>query len=159
MVADSDLAPRGAGASVKPDVVQLTLEPISLAALLAAMGHDITGAGPGDEAEGGALVTFSGIVRATEGQDRIAHLDYEAYESMALGQMKALVVRARERWPLLRVGLVHRTGAVPAAEASVLVAVLAGHRAEAFEAARFLIDELKKSVPIWKRAPIEPKDN
>jgi molybdopterin synthase catalytic subunit len=137
----------------RPDVVILTPDRLSLDVLVRAVGHDPSGECAGEEREGGALVTFSGIVRETEGRRAIPHLRYESYESMARKEMEALVARARGTWPLLRVALAHRTGLVAVGEASVVVAVLAGHRGEAFEAARFLIDELKKTVPIWKAAP------
>lgn len=136
------------------DVVELTSDRLSLEALLRRIGQDVSGLTGGEDSEGGALVTFSGIVRGTEGAAGIPHLDYESYDAMALREMQALAARAREKWPLLRVGLVHRKGRVPVGEPSVIVAVLAGHRVEAFEAARFLIDELKRSVPIWKSAPV-----
>lgn len=132
------------------DFVRVTAEPLAMEALLHAIGHRVDGTA-GDDSEAGALVVFSGIVRATEGSGTIAHLDYEHYEGMAEREIAALVAEARRRWPIRCVGVVHRVGAVPASEASVIVAVSGGHRAESFEAARFLIDELKKSVPIWKQ--------
>lgn len=98
-------------------------------------------------------MTFSGIVRGTENGAPIPHLDYEHYTGMAESQMRQLAEEAKSRWPIRDLALVHRVGAVPAGEASVIVAVAAGHRAESFEAARFLIDELKVRVPIWKAAP------
>lgn len=113
----------------------------------------VDGVGQAEEREAGALVTFSGIVRETEGDRRIGHLDYEHYAGMAEKETVKLVEQARERWPLLRVAVLHRVGAVAVGESSVVVAVLAGHREESFAAARFLIDELKKRVPIWKSAP------
>jgi molybdopterin synthase catalytic subunit len=136
------------------DIIRLTRAPLSLDDLVREMGHASTlEDGPGKDAEAGALVTFSGIVRATEGERQVPHLDYEAFESMALREMQRLVEAARQRWPLRRVALVHRFGLVAVGEPSVIVAVSAGHRAEAFDAARFLIDDLKKSVPIWKSEP------
>lgn len=134
------------------DIVVVTREPIGLEDLVRRLGHDPAG-GAGDDPEAGALVTFSGIVRATEGDRTIGHLDYDHYEGMAQKEMEHLVRRAREQWPLRRVGLVHRVGGVGVGEASVIVAVSAGHRVESFAAARFLIDTLKESVPIWKQAP------
>jgi molybdopterin synthase catalytic subunit len=135
------------------DIVRVTGDPITLDEVVRAIGHQLTAAdGPGDDPEAGALVTFSGIVREREGLGTITHLDYEQYEGMALREIGKLVVVARERWPLRRVALYHRVGRVNVAEASVIVAVSAGHRAEAFAAARFLIDELKLKVPIWKSA-------
>lgn len=135
-----------------PDIIEIAAGPLHFDALLRRLGHSPDG-GTGEDGEAGALVTFSGIVRAREGEGTIGHLDYEHYEGMAQREMEKLVSEARERWPLRRVGLIHRIGRVPVAEVSVLVAVSAGHRAEAFEAARFLIDELKLRVPIWKMAP------
>ena len=137
----------------RPDILRIGEEPLSLDALLRELGHDPVGAESASDDEAGALVTFSGIVRAAEGSRRIDRLDYEHYAAMAERELVKLVARARERWPLRRVGLLHRVGPVRVGESSVVVAVSAGHRAEAFEAARFLIDELKKSVPIWKSAP------
>lgn len=137
-----------------PDIVRITHAPLSLDALVRELGHAASPSdGAGDDPEAGALVTFSGIVRAGEGTTTISHLDYEHYPGMAEKEIARLVGAARGRWPLRRVGVAHRVGPVAVAEPSVIVAVSAGHRAEAFEAARFLIDELKKSVPIWKAAP------
>ncbi len=111
-------------------------------------------AGAGDSAaadtEVGALVTFSGIVRGTENGTAISGLAYEHYAGMAEAQMRLLAEEACARWSLRAVALVHRIGDVPPGESSVIVAAASGHRAEAFEAARHLIDELKARVPIWK---------
>ena len=132
------------------DVVRVGTAVLSLDAVVAEIGHG----GPAEsDPEAGALVTFSGIVREMEGDRAIPRLDYEHYAGMAEQEMAALVAEARRRWPLRRVALVHRVGAVPVGQASVIVAVSAGHRVESFAAARFLIDELKKSVPIWKMTP------
>ena len=101
----------------------------------------------------GAAVTFTGTARdhATD-RPGVHHLEYEAYEEHAVTRMAALLAEARRQWPTIgRVALVHRTGTVGLGEAAVVVAVSAPHRAEAFEAARFAIDELKRTVPIWKR--------
>ncbi len=101
----------------------------------------------------GATVTFTGTARDhSTGRPGVQRLEYEAYEEHALVRMAAVVGAARDRWTSLgRVVLLHRTGEVPLMEAAVVVAVSAPHRAEAFEAARFAIDELKRTVPIWKR--------
>ncbi|MCC6545935.1 molybdenum cofactor biosynthesis protein MoaE [Candidatus Sumerlaeota bacterium] len=106
-----------------------------------------------DDDAAGAVVMFAGTVRAQEGERRIPHLAYDHYEGMAQRETRKLMEEARRRWPLRRIVAFHRTGEVPVGESAVIVAVSAGHRSEAFEAARFLIDELKRSVPIWKRAP------
>jgi molybdopterin synthase catalytic subunit len=101
----------------------------------------------------GATVTFTGTARDhAPGRPGVHHLEYEAYEEAALARLAALADAARARWPSLgRVALLHRTGVVDLGDAAVVVAVSAPHRAEAFEAARFAIDELKRTVPIWKR--------
>jgi molybdopterin synthase catalytic subunit len=81
----------------------------------------------------------------------VRRLEYEAFASMATREMRALAAEARRRWPLRKVAMAHRIGVVPVGEASVAIAVSAGHRGEAFEACRFLIDRLKEIVPIWKK--------
>jgi molybdopterin synthase catalytic subunit len=88
--------------------------------------------------------------RAADGRPLVA-LDYEAYGTMALKEMRGLAAAARARWPVVRLAVLHRTGRVGLAEPSVVIAVATPHRAEAFEACRWLIDELKARVPIWKR--------
>jgi molybdopterin synthase catalytic subunit len=100
----------------------------------------------------GASVEFLGIVRGEEEAHPIAGLDYEAYEPMAERLIGQLIERAKQRWPLLDVTVVHRLGRVAVGEAAVFIGVRAPHREEAFEACRFLIDELKRDVPIWKVA-------
>ena len=105
----------------------------------------------------GAIAVFVGTTRSERHPDHgsLVRLDYEAYDAMALSQMRALVERANERWSPARVALVHRIGSVPPGEASVLVAVACGHRSEAFESCRWLIDTLKRDVPIWKKEVFE----
>ena len=101
----------------------------------------------------GATVTFTGTARDhAEGRPGVHRLEYEAYEGPALARLVAIADEARRRWPVVgRVALLHRTGVVALGDAAVVVAVSAPHRGEAFEAARFAIDELKRTVPIWKR--------
>jgi molybdopterin synthase catalytic subunit len=101
----------------------------------------------------GAVVLFSGTVRDhAEGRSGVAHLTYEAYEEHVLPRLQAIADEIRARWPGTgRVALVHRIGRLELGESSVIVAVSAPHRAEAFEAARFGIDTLKATVPIWKQ--------
>lgn len=101
----------------------------------------------------GGIDVFVGTTRAerrTDGVPLVA-LHYEAYREMALQQMRSLVGQARERWPIQRAAVLHRVGRVAVCEASVVIAVSCPHRGQAFDACRFLIDELKKSVTIWKR--------
>lgn len=101
----------------------------------------------------GAVVVFSGTARDhSPGRSGVSVLTYEAYEEQAVARMEAVVAEARRRWPDLgRVAMLHRTGPVSVAGSAVVVAVSAPHRGAAFEAARFAIDALKSSVPIWKR--------
>jgi molybdopterin synthase catalytic subunit len=101
----------------------------------------------------GATVVFTGTARDhAPGRPDVHRLEYEAYEEPALARLQAVLDEARRRWPAIgRVALLHRTGGVAIGEAAVVVAVSAPHRAEAFDAARFAIDELKRTVPIWKR--------
>ncbi|HUR18191.1 MAG TPA: molybdenum cofactor biosynthesis protein MoaE [Acidimicrobiales bacterium] len=101
----------------------------------------------------GAVVTFAGTVRDhAEGRPGVSLLDYEAYEGEVEPRLDALAASARQRWPMLgRLVLLHRTGALRVEEVAVLVVASAPHRGEAFEAARWCIDTLKATVPIWKR--------
>jgi molybdopterin synthase catalytic subunit len=101
----------------------------------------------------GGIDVFLGTTRterSPSGQVLVA-LDYEAYAEMACGQLRDLARRARERWPVVRLVLLHRIGRVPLGEPSVLVAVSTPHRGEAFEACRWLIDALKAEVAVWKK--------
>jgi len=101
--------------------------------------------------EDGAVVVFDGIVcNHTRGR-RTLHLDYEAYEEMALRQMRELGLKARERFAIRQVTMLHRLGRLEIGETSVLIVVASGHRSAAFEACRWLIDTLKQTVPIWKK--------
>jgi molybdopterin synthase catalytic subunit len=101
----------------------------------------------------GAVVAFTGTARDhAPGRAGVDRLEYEAYEQPAVERMDRVVAELRGRWPdVARVALLHRTGVVALGEAAVVVAVSAPHRTEAFEAARFAIDEVKRTVPIWKR--------
>jgi molybdopterin synthase catalytic subunit len=120
----------------------LTRDKIDEAALLAGRAASM---------EMGAMVCFAGLVRGWEDQQRIAGLDYEAFEAMARHQFDLLFDQAAGRWPLESIRLVHRVGRVAAGEAAVWVEVIAPHRQEAFAACQFLIDEMKKVVPVWKK--------
>ena len=104
-------------------------------------------------ARSGAAVAFLGVVRDhAEGRTDVTALTYEAYEGPAVDRMADIAAEARRRWPdVERLVLLHRLGEVALSEASVLVVASSPHRADAFEAARFAIDTLKESVPIWKQ--------
>lgn len=124
-----------------PDWTALTAEPLPVDAATAwAVLPDC-----------GAVVTFLGTVRDhAEGRTGVSELTYEAYEEQVVPRLDAIVAEARARWDLGRVVLLHRTGRLVVTECSVVVVVSAAHRAEAFEAARFCIETLKSTVPIWK---------
>ena len=99
----------------------------------------------------GATVTFEGIVRNHTRGRRTIHLDYEAYEDMALKQLEALSTQALGQFQIRDVAIVHRLGRLAIGETSVLIVVTSAHRGPAFEACRWLIDSLKRTVPIWKK--------
>lgn len=106
--------------------------------------------------ECGAVVVFSGTIRDHSVEDDrtrtgVQYLEYEAYAVEAVARLRAIAESARSTWPTVgRIGIVHRIGRVDVGESSVVVVVSAPHRPEAFEAARYAIDALKSSVPIWK---------
>lgn len=122
-------------------MIKITGEPIDLSALLPLASHP----------DCGAQVMFVGTARQWTGDVQTAYLEYEAYEQLALVKMNELEATARARWPLKEVVMVHRVGRVEVSEPSVAVVVSTPHRSEAFEAAKWLIDELKHQVPIWKQ--------
>jgi len=101
--------------------------------------------------EDGAVAVFEGIVRDNSRGRRTLYLDYEAYEEMALKQMQALVAEARQKFAIREAAIIHRLGRLEIGETSVLIAAASAHRAAAFDACRWLIDTLKKTVPIWKK--------
>ncbi len=101
--------------------------------------------------EDGAVVAFDGIVRNNSRGRRTLYLDYEAYEEMAVKQMKALAAEACANFGVRQVSIVHRLGRLQIGETSVLIVVASAHRSQAFEACRWVIDTLKKTVPIWKK--------
>jgi molybdopterin synthase catalytic subunit len=130
-----------AGAPPVAALVKLVRERIDRNALVASLKQ------PGD----GAVVVFDGIVRDNTRGRKTLYLDYEAYEEMALAQMQKLAAEAGERFPIDRVGLVHRLGRLEIGESSIVIVVTSAHRAAAFDACRWLIDTLKRTVPVWKK--------
>jgi MoaE-MoaD fusion protein len=124
---------------------ELVREKIDTAGILEAMkrGQD------------GAAVVFEGIVRNNTRGRRTLYLDYDAYESMAVKQMDVLVDEAKAKYEIDQAWIVHRVGRMEISETSVLMVVTSAHRGAAFEACRFLIDTLKKTVPIWKKEYFE----
>jgi molybdopterin synthase catalytic subunit len=125
--------------------VTITAEPISESVLLSqrVMSQRM-----------GAVVCFLGVVRGTEGNANIDALEYEVFQRMAEHQIYLLLDEMAKRWPIESVRLVHRVGLVKVNEASLWVEVVAPHRGEAFAACQWLIDELKRAVPIWKKPVI-----
>ncbi|KAK8954640.1 Molybdopterin synthase catalytic subunit [Platanthera zijinensis] len=103
----------------------------------------------------GAIATFEGTTRDTFEGRRVVELRYEAYVPMAARQIAGVCAAARAAWSLCRIAVAHRLGTVPVGEASVFVAASSVHRADAMEACRFVIDEIKASVPIWKKEVYE----
>ena len=101
--------------------------------------------------EDGAVAVFDGIVRNNTRGRQTLYLDYEAYQEMAEKQMRELAKQARERFGVRHVTIVHRLGRLEVGETSVLIVVASAHRGAAFDACRWLIDTLKKTVPIWKK--------
>jgi len=107
------------------------------------------------QGEDGAAVVFEGVVRNQTRGRKTLYLDYEAYEQMALDQMEGLAEQALRQFQVREVALVHRLGRLQIGETSVLIAVASAHRAPAFDACRWLIDTLKRTVPIWKKEYFE----
>jgi MoaE-MoaD fusion protein len=102
--------------------------------------------------DAGAMATFAGTVRAeTDGNRRLVALEYSAYESMAVEQLESVRQRALKSFAILDVVIVHRLGRLELGETSILVAVSAAHRADAFDACRWIVDGVKTDVPIWKK--------
>jgi MoaE-MoaD fusion protein len=105
--------------------------------------------------EDGAALVFEGVVRNQTRGRRTLYLDYEAYEDMAVHQMESLAAEALQQFQIRDVAIVHRLGRLEVGETSVLIAVASAHRGPAFDACRWIIDTLKKTVPIWKREYFE----
>ena len=116
----------------------LTVHPISVESLIAAAQ------GP----ERGGTCVFMGTVRQ---DDDVTSIEYSAYDEMAIGEIERMMAEAHERWPEARVMLQHRLGMIPVGEASIAIVAAAPHRDAAFAACRYVIEEVKKRLPIWKK--------
>jgi molybdopterin synthase catalytic subunit len=127
------------------DIYQLVREPIDMVALARRIRAP----------EDGATVTFDGFVRNQSHNRPTLYLDYEAYESMAVAKMREIGAQLHEKFAIHRVAMVHRLGRLEIGETSVFIAVSAPHRGAAFDACRFAIDTLKRTVPIWKKEYFE----
>ena len=131
----------GEQTAIAEDVFRLTREPIRAQELAESLKAP----------EDGALVVFDGFVRNNFRGKKTLYLEYEAYESMAYAKMREIGAQIREKFSVHRVAIVHRLGRIEIGETSVWIAVSSPHRAAAFDACRFAIDTLKRSVPIWKK--------
>ena len=131
----------GGAVGERRDVVHLSEDPIDREALVDRVRT----------AEEGAVVVFEGVVRESSRGKTVRALVYEAYGAMAQRQMEMLAEEARRRWPIGELTVVHRTGTLAVGDVSVVIAVGAAHRGPAFDACEWLIDELKRTVPIWKK--------
>jgi molybdopterin synthase catalytic subunit len=125
-------------------------DPIDEAKLIRAHSHY--------SSETGAVIRFLGVVRSSEEGAPIQAIEYEAFGAMAAHQFGLLFDAVEQGWPVHSVRLIHRIGRVAAGEASLWVEVIAPHRGEAFAACQFLIDEMKRKVPIWKKPITEGGD-
>lgn len=139
------LPPVSGGSPDDAAFVKLVREPILPEGIVSPIGRP----------EDGAIVIFDGVVRNHSRGRRTLYLEYEAYESMALEKLRELASQALERFPIRNLALVHRLGRIEVGESSVLIAVFSAHRAAAFDACRWLIDTLKRTVPIWKKEHFE----
>lgn len=131
----------GEQTAIAEDVFRLTREPIRAQELAESLKAP----------EDGALVVFDGFVRNNFRGKKTLYLEYEAYESMAYAKMREIGAQIREKFSVHRIVIVHRLGRLEIGETSVWIAVSSPHRAAAFDACRFAIDTLKRSVPIWKK--------
>jgi len=132
----------GAGA----DIYRVVTEPLSPEAIAAEV----------DDPGAGGIVIFSGVVRNETGGRPVKFLEYEAHAPMAEAKMREIGESLRGRWSgVKRVAMLHRIGRLEIGEASVLIAVSAAHRGDAFEACRYAIDTLKRTVPVWKKEHFE----
>ena len=122
-------------------LIQITQEPLDRDGLVAAVSH------PGV----GGIVVFEGVVRDNARGKQVRYLEYDVYPEMAIQQILAIIVEAEKRWAVDRIAVAHRIGRLEIGEASVIIVVATPHRAEAFEACRYIIDTLKTTVPIWKK--------
>jgi molybdopterin synthase catalytic subunit len=132
----------------------LTSAPLDVAALVSAAAH-AADQRAGHIGAAGALSTFVGTARGRTAGRPVRHLEYEAYEPMALAALERIAEEVSESWPGVTLLLHHRTGQVGPGEPSVVIVATAAHRAEACAASRYAIERLKQIAPIWKREVLE----
>ncbi len=134
------------------DLVGLGPDPLDGAALSSLVGLVSRGAADG------AVVTFLGNVRAHNLGRAVVHLEYEAYDALAVRAFRLIVAEANERWPDTALALRHRVGRLMPGETSIIIAAASPHRANAFAACRYAIERVKQVAPIWKREFFEGGD-
>ena len=122
-------------------MITLTTDPIDLGSTYTYLQSD----------EAGAIDLFLGVVRNNTASQSVDHLEYEAYGRMAISEMQKIADEACRRWKILRYVVIHRTGTLGIGEIAVLIGVTTPHRADAFDACRYIIDTIKQTVPIWKK--------
>ena len=139
------LPPVSGGEAESRDIFEITHEAIDISKL---RGRLLEG-------DSGAVVIFDGVARNNTKGRRTKYLEYEGYEPMSLRTMEQIGREIRERWPINRIGIIHRLGRIETTESSVVIVVTSAHRKIAFEACHYAIDRLKKIVPIWKKEYFE----
>jgi molybdopterin converting factor subunit 1 len=139
------LPPVSGGQSEGEDIFEITREPIDIRGLSARL---LGG-------ESGAVVIFDGVARNNTKGRRTLYLEYEGYTDMASRTLAQIGREVHEKWPINRVGIIHRLGRIEISESSVVICVTSAHRRIAFEACQYAIDRLKKIVPIWKKEYFE----
>ena len=144
-VSGGSAAPRDSAVQSEASATSIVRERIDTASVLAKIKRP----------EDGAVVVFEGIVRNHTRDRRTLFLEYEAYEEMAKKQLQLLVAQAGSQFSIREATIIHRLGRLEIGETSVLIVVASAHRAAAFEACRWLIDTLKRTVPIWKKEHFE----
>ena len=128
------------------DVYRIVEEPLSPDAVAGSVGNPAAG----------GIVIFSGVVRNEKDGRPVKYLEYEAHAPMAEAKLREIGAEVRRRWPSVKaVAILHRVGRLEIGESSVLIAVSAAHRREAFEACHYAIDTLKQTVPVWKKEHFE----
>ena len=129
-------------------------DPVDLAALISAVSHEVDGA----PTITGAVTSFLGLVRGENLGKRVTHLEYEAYEPLALKVFSRIAEEMRGRWPDVRLAVHHRLGTLQVGEPSVAIAAASPHRADGFAACRYAIERVKQIAPIWKHEFFEGGD-
>jgi molybdopterin synthase catalytic subunit len=132
---------RRSGISILEPFIQITGDPLDRNALIASV----------TDPSAGGIVVFEGVVRDKARGKQVRYLEYDVYPEMAIQQIREIIAEAERRWNVDRVAVAHRFGRLEIGEASVIIVVATPHRAEAFEACRYIIDTLKTTVPIWKK--------